>query len=184
MTALPSIHLLPLRFDVAPLTHELDAHSDLWGQHKWRTEHPQSPHREARDIWLRYAPLRNLGPHFNDPHESEWYPAIAKLPAARVLAEDMFERVNGETLGGVLLTKVPAGSQVYPHADRGWHAEHYEKFAIQVAGNKEQFFCYGDGCLSPETGESFWFENQSPHWVVNESGEDRITLICCIRRVH
>lgn len=184
MNAPPSIRLLPLRFDVLPLREELRAHAALWGEHTWRTEHPKSPHREAQDIWLRYNSLKRLGPRFNEAHESEWYPSIAKLPAARALAEHMFDGVNGLTLGGVLLTKVPAGSQVYPHADRGWHAEHYEKFAIQVAGNDEQFFCYGDGCLSPQTGQSFWFENQSPHWVVNESDEDRITLICCIRRIH
>jgi hypothetical protein len=179
-----NIRLLPMRFDVAPLSAELTRHPELWNEHPFRTEHPRSPHREAADIWLRYNALEHLGPHFNDPHESVWYQSIAKLPAARVLAEDMFEAVDGFTLGGVLLTKIPAHAQVYPHADNGWHATWYSKYAIQIAGNDRQAFCFGDGCLSPLTGESFQFENQAPHWVRNDSDEDRITLICCIRRTH
>jgi hypothetical protein len=173
-----------MRFDVAPLAAELAMHPKLWDEHKFRTEHPASPHREASDIWLRYNDLKHFGSHFNDAHESVWYPAIAKVPAARVLAEAMFETVGGFTLGGVLVTKIPAGKQVYPHVDRGWHAEHYEKYAIQIAGNDGQRFCFAGETLSPLTGQAFWFENQSPHWVTNDSDEDRITMICCIRRSH
>lgn len=87
-------------------------------------------------------------------------------------------------MGGVLITRIPAGKQVYPHIDEGWHAGHYEKFAIQVKGNKEQAFCFNKESLSPETGDVFWFRNDVPHWVTNFSEEERITLICCIRRAH
>lgn len=92
--------------------------------------------------------------------------------------------VGGKELGGVLITKIPAGKQVYPHVDGGWHAEHYEKFAILVQGNPEQEFCFESSALRCREGDSFTFDNHFPHWVTNDSPEDRITLIICIRRAH
>lgn len=178
-----NINLLGKRFDVRAVQDEL-AEFPLWDQYRWRTEHPQSPHREVSDIWVRYNALENLGPHFNEIHESVWYPVAAELPNVVELVFDVMRQVEGEHLGGVLITKIPAGKQVYPHVDAGWHALHYEKFAVQIHGNAEQSFCFDDENLSALPGELYTFNNQARHWVVNPSGEDRITLIVCIRRSH
>jgi aspartyl/asparaginyl beta-hydroxylase (cupin superfamily) len=113
-----------------------------------------------------------------------WYPCAEHLPSIKHLVADVMEAVEGAQLGGVLITRIPAGKQVYPHVDQGWHATHYEKFAVQIKGNLGQMFCFKDSQLSPLEGELYWFNNQQPHWVVNNSCEDRITLICCIRRAH
>jgi len=179
-----NIGFLPTRFDVASLTAELAAHPEVWGQYPWRTEHPRSPHREASDVWVRYNALERLGPHFNDAHEAQWYPVCDLLPAAKRLASEVAQTMGATSLGGVLITKVPAGKQIYPHIDLGWHALHYEKIAVQIAGNDKQAFCFEDGHVSAQPGQSYWFNNQATHWVTNESDEDRITFICCIRRVH
>lgn len=179
-----NIQLLPHRFDVARLTAQLAASPEIWNQYRWRTEHPRSPHREVDDIWVRYNAIENIGPHFNDPHEAVWYPVVEKIPSVKELADEVMEKVNGKVLGGVLITRVPAGKQVYPHVDQGWHAVSHDKFAVQIAGNAEQSFCFDDASLVALPGEMYSFNNQAPHWVLNPSAEDRITLIVCARRKH
>lgn len=176
-----NIHLLPYKFEVAPLLRELDAHPALWDEYRWRTEHPRSPHRDCSDIWCRYNALENLGPRFNDEHESVWYPVVDSLPSVKTISEEIAE-YRQQPLAGVLITKVPSYGQVYPHIDRGWHAENTDKVGVLVWGNRRQHFCFDETHFVCEQGESFWFRNQSPHWVVNPTDEDRITLIVCLRK--
>lgn len=179
-----NIKLLPQQFDVTALLAQLKEHPEIWNEYRWRTEHPRSPHREVDDIWVRYNSIENIGPHFNDEHEAVWYPVVEKIPGVKDLVSQVMEAFGGEQLGGVLITRVPPGKQVYPHVDLGWHALHYEKFAVQLKGNSSQAFCFSGEKLSALPGEAYWFNNQSSHWVVNPSDEDRITLIVCMRRVH
>ena len=175
-----NISLLPHRFDVRAAGEELRA-CDAWNMHPFRTG-PTSPHREVEDIWVRYNAIENLGPHFNDPHEAVWYPVAKQLPAVRGLIDQVLEQIKSEELGGVLVTRIHPGKQVYPHIDRGWHAEHYEKFAVLVEGNEEQSFCYEDGEFHCQEGDAFTFNNQASHWVLNPTDQARMTLIICARR--
>lgn len=182
------MHLRMLKeraFDVSRLQDELVNQPDLWDGIRLRTSHPQSPHREVSDIWVRYNPIENFHGDmqaFNDAHTPQWYPVATQLPDAVRIAEELKQQVSGLDLGAVLITKIPAGKQVYPHIDQGWHARTFEKFAVQVKGNSEQAFHFQNESLVTHDGDLFWFENQYPHWVSNPSCEDRITLIVCIRR--
>lgn len=176
-----SIAALPYSFNVEPLRAELRAHPESWDQYRWRTEHPRSPHRECSDVWVRYNALENLGPRFNEAHEAVWYPIAEHLPTAREISEAV-AAIRGQSLAGVLLTKIPAGHQVYPHIDRGWHAENTDKVGVLVEGNSLQHFCFGDVSHGCNEGDCFWFSNQSAHWVLNDTSEDRVTLIVCLRK--
>lgn len=177
-----NIAALPFSLNVEPLRRELAEHPEAWNEHRFRTEHPRSPHRECADVWCRYNALENYGPRFNDEHEAVWYPVTEKLPAVRDLTDAVLACVGGEHLAGVLITKVPAGKQVYPHSDRGWHAESFEKFAVLIDGNRQQSFCFEDMEHRCAAGDCFTFNNQAVHWVLNPSAEDRVTLIICARR--
>lgn len=180
-----SIEALPLRFDVASLVQQLARSPDVWDRYTTRTRRYNTPHGGVSDVWVRYNPWRNFtgdAEAFNGPHESEWYPCVAQIPAAWSIARRLFHAVGGKQLGGVLITRIPAGGEVKPHCDQGWHAEHYEKFAVQLAGNREQAFCFEDGSLSALPGETYTFQNDRLHWVTNPSAEDRMTMIVCIRR--
>lgn len=173
----------PGLFDVSKLHEQLQSVS--WDTIRLRTEPPQSPHREVSDIWVRYNPIENYAGDmqtFNAEHEPAWYPVAEQLPAAVGIADALMGMLRGITLGAVLITKIPAGKQVYPHIDGGWHARHFEKFAVQVKGNDRQAFHFKDEDLITHDGDLFWFDNAYPHWVTNDSDEDRITLIVCIRR--
>ena len=172
--------------DVMPLAKQLAACPEEWNRHTMRTiAYEESPHKQVSDIWVRYNAWENFkgDPQaFNGPHDAVWYPVVSKLPAAWKLARYVVMHVGGNRLGGVLITRIPPGGEVKPHSDHGWHAEFYEKFAVQVAGNEKQAFCFDDCELRPVTGDLYTFNNQFTHWVKNESDVDRITMIVCVKR--
>lgn len=179
-----SIGMIGLRFDTAALQEQLAKHFELWNSITHRTSHPASPHREVDDIWLRYNSLENFHGDmstFNGPHTSVWYDEAKVFSSAQTYSEVLANHLKAK-LGGVLITRIPSGKQVYPHVDSGWHAGYYEKFIIQIAANHEQSFCYDDGEFKSRTGDCYWFKNNVSHWVKNPSAEDRISLIVCLRR--
>jgi quercetin dioxygenase-like cupin family protein len=98
------------------------------------------------------------------------------------LARKVFRRVHGKRLGGVLITRIPPGGEVKPHKDTGWHAGFYEKFAVQVASNEGQAFCFESDELRPMPGDLYTFQNHVLHWVTNPTPEERITMIVCVKR--
>lgn len=174
------IRSLGVRLEVGPLLQEISENPDVWNRHTARLH---GVHREVSDIWVRYNAWENCTkPGFNEPHESVWYPVVSQIPSVKGIAFDVMRLVEGERLGGILITKVPAGGEVKPHKDGGWHAQYYEKFAVQLASTPDQAFCFEDARLSAEVGELYTFDNSQVHWVENPSTQDRMTLIICIRR--
>jgi len=162
--------------NVMGLQLQLKRQPQLWGQRTDRTAHDNSPHREASDIWARYT--RTLD---DSDREIVWLPPSDLLPDVKNHARSILNLVHGDALGGVLLTRIPPGCRVHPHSDRGWHAEGYEKFALQVASHQQQSFCYADGEHITAPGDLFWFHNQAEHWVINDSPVERITMIVCVK---
>jgi len=143
-----SIRLMASGFDVSSLVQQLAGHPEAWNAHTQRTEAYETPHKAVDDIWVRYNAWSNFKGDrvaFNSVHTSVWYPVISKIPAAWSLARRVMRKVDGSRLGGVLITRIPPGGEVKPHIDTGWHAGYYEKFAIQIKGNKDQAFCFEDG---------------------------------------
>lgn len=176
--------LMPIRFDVAPLLAQLECAPELWNNFDLRTNHPRSPHRELDDIFVRYNARENFTgdrARFNEEHDAVWWPTAQMLPAARDLSFELMSKMQGERLGMVLITRIPAGAQCYPHTDTGWHARHYDKFAIQLASEPAQSFHVEDEVLRPAPGECYWFDNSRPHHVLNPTDHARMTMIICIR---
>lgn len=176
------IELLPYRFDVEPLKMELDAHPELWDDFDLRTNHPQSPHRELSDIFVRYNARENYAGDrhaFNDEHTPVWWTSAEVLPSAKRIALELQEKIGG-ALGMVLITKIPAHTKCYEHIDIGWHARTYQKYAVQITAAQKQAFHVEGIALSARPGSVYWFDNSRLHWVINDSDEDRMTLIICI----
>ncbi len=164
--------------NVRPLFEALQDHPELWDQTPHRTAPPHSPHHGLSDIYIRYS---QKDPLDADPHESVWYPAADVLPVKDLIFQLMHD-VRGERLGGVLITKIPAGKMCKPHRDGGWHAGYYEKFGIQVQSAPGQAFCFDGESLETKPGDVFWFDNAHTHWVTNPTPHDRITLIVTLKR--
>lgn len=178
------LRLIAKRFDVRPLVAQLAAAPALWDDFNLRTNHPQSPHRELSDIFVRYNARENYEGDrqaFNGPHDAVWWSAVDTLPSVMPIVFDLMRFVDGERLGMVLITKIPAHTKCYPHTDNGWHAGHYEKYAVQIASAEQQSFHVEHESLSALPGECYWFDNSKTHHVLNDSDEDRITMIVCIR---
>jgi hypothetical protein len=172
------IKLLGSGANVGPMQWALHQHPELWGEHSSRTKTAESPHRELTDIWTRYAKDPAQSPH--EPHDAVWYPCADVLPV-RDLVYPLMAASRGTKLGGVLITKIPAGATCHPHNDRGWHAQHYTKIAIQIQSAPGQRFCFEGESLETKPGDIFEFDNYFTHWVENPTPYDRITLIACIR---
>jgi hypothetical protein len=171
------IALLQSGIDIAPMHKAIDAHPELWNQNPQRTANENSPHYGLSDIWARFcAP----GVDGSMPHESMWYPCAEVLPI-RELVYPLMAAYQGDQLGGVLITKIPAGKECKPHIDPGWHARHYKKFAIQIAASEGQQFCFESESLASKPGDLFYFDNSFNHWVTNPTVYDRITAIICIK---
>lgn len=179
-----ALEKIDIKFDVDWLRDSILMHEERWDTFNLRTNHPQSPHREMSDMFLRYNARENFTGDraaFNERHDSVWWPDASLFPEAKEMTFDLMRHVEGEQLGMVLLTRLPAGKECYTHTDQGWHARHYDKYAIQIASNEDQYFYVGDDRLVAMPGECYRFDNSKPHGVVNNSDEDRITMIVCIR---
>jgi len=175
-----SFEKIPLVVNVEDLKTYLESHPESFDDYPDRLS---GPHAEVSDIWVRYNNAKNRGPGFNDPHFPVWYPISAKLPDVFKIAFELMGFVNGEHLGGILITKLPPGGRVGVHTDSGWHAEFYDKFYIPVKNKPGSKFCFPDGDIDPQEGEVYQFDNSIPHSVENNTDEDRIAMIICIRTV-
>lgn len=184
--------------DPWPLLHSLQTQPELWNQYKVRAAHKQSVHKDIDDIILRYNRFEP-GDDFVDQVcasvEVADYPAWGKLPPAQVFVYGMLQKVMGLHLGRVMITRLRPGEEIPVHSDRIAPAEasfpdrvppalYYERYHIVLqSGPGCQFVC-GDESVYMAPGEAWWFNNQQPHAVTNNSAEDRIHLICDIRTRH
>lgn len=178
-------HLLPLgQVDTTQALLQIKQNPQLWDQHRERTWFPESPHYGVNDIWVRGRDRRDLGANWQEfmtpPYDSVWYPAASVLPAVKDICFQLMALARGEKLGTVLITRVPPMGEVKPHTDSGYNALNFEKYCVQLAAHPDQAFCYEDGSYSAMPGEVYWFRNTVPHWVVNPTPVERISLIVSI----
>ena len=171
-------------FDVASLQVALKRQPWLFGQQNFRKAAYE--HTDMTDIWVRYNDISAYTAQddfefINAEHDSVWYPAYYMLPQLRPIISKLMTLVDGERLGGVLITKLPPGGSIKAHVDTGWHASYYDKYYIPIQNEDGAVFSFPDGDIKPKLGEGYWFENSIPHSVVNNSDSDRIALIVCIR---
>jgi quercetin dioxygenase-like cupin family protein len=173
--------------NVRPLLLALQRHPEIFGLHSQRRYAPGSPHPEMTDVWVRYNDCRPFEAgqrpwsEFNDEHESVWYPEADLIPEVRPVVFDLMAAVQGERLGGVLITKLAPGGKIAPHVDKGWHAEYYDKYYVALKSDPGAAFGFPDGVIEAVAGEVYWFRNDVPHWVINGSKDDRFAMIVCIR---
>lgn len=167
--------------DVGPLRAALDAHPELFGLLTHRAE-GDSPHREMTDIWVRFNAYKNFGPDFGAEHDSVWYPSsLHIIDELKPIVFDLMRQVEGERLGGILITKLPPGGRIAPHVDGGWHAGYYQKFTIAIKSAPGALFRFPDGDIAASPGDCHWFDNSVLHSVENDTEEERIALIVCIK---
>ena len=103
------IKLLAQGVHVAPFLWALQSQPELWNQHTTRTEDPASPHHGLDDIWVRYGDAERAKD--GAAHESHWYPCADAL-GIKPLVYDLMRQVEGDQLGGVLITRIAHGPRL------------------------------------------------------------------------
>lgn len=166
--------------NVQPLMAALARQPELWNQNDLRTTHEGTVHADASDIWLRYNDLESKTPTIDDIDNIN-YSAFALLPQARDLIFDLMRLVEGNKLGRVFITKLPSGGRITPHKDEGKSPEHYDRYHIILKNYLDSEFRAEDEVVCMSAGDVYWFNNKVEHEVVNDSVDDRISLIVDIR---
>lgn len=131
-----------------------------------------------------YAKVKAEGKSILDEHESVNYPAFGLLPQARSIVFDLMRLVEGERLGRVIITRMRPGARITPHVDGGSHAAYYDRYHVALQVRPGVQFRAGDEFAPMVTGDVWWFDNTVEHEIVNNSDDDRITLIVDIRTMH
>ena len=170
--------------DVLPLALELYRQPELWNAHTARTA-GAGPHSAVDDIWVRFRAAEELtaAACYAEPFTPVMYPAWHALPHLRPIVFGLMARLEAVQLGGILITRVPAGQQVAPHDDRGrWHPEFFTtKVYLPLASNDHCLNTCADETVCMRVGEAWLFDNLKVHSTVNGGDSDRITLIISLR---
>lgn len=169
--------------NVEPLNFLLKKKPELWNQRTLRKDMPNSPHLAMSDIWVRYNDEAKMhAPDFHDLHYPVWYPVINELPMIKGISLALMSKMGATHLGGVLITKIPAGGRIEPHIDTNWHANFYNcKLYVPLQSNPQCFNRCEEEFAVMNTGECWYFNNHVEHEVQNNGFDDRITLIICMR---
>jgi hypothetical protein len=171
--------------DIIPLLHAVQRQPNLWNVNTLRTAHPGSPHSEIDDIWLCFNDLDTYLESGDtatiDEYDSIFYPAWNDLPQVRSIVFDLMRRVEGIRLGRVLITRLPAGKKIGTHTDSGPCATYYQRYHIILQNHPGSIFRGGDETICMNAGECWWFNNAAEHEVINNSVDDRLTLIVDIK---
>lgn len=190
-------HFLAHGIDVNPLMLAIRRQPDLWQEDTFLRHYPQGPFGQTETIMIRFPEkveglteeqieaykANQLAGH--DQYEAVNYPALAALPEARKLVFDLMARVNGERLGRVMINKVSPGGRIFPHADTPEQTKYYTRMHIVLHGLPGAILRCGDGDdaeqINMNTGDCFWFNNALTHEVVNNSADDRVSMVVDIR---
>ena len=171
------------RLDISRARAELADNLHLFGEFNARAE--AGPiHAQMSDIWLRYGDVSQMtltGDYskISNEHDSVW---LKDLPELKRVCFDVMALVDGERLGGVLITKLPPGGEILPHSDQGWHADYYDKYFVPLENENGAVLGFDEGVIMPLIGDVWAFDNSYTHWVKNNSKSDRIAMVVCIKQ--
>lgn len=169
--------------DVSLARKEIESNADLFGEFNARKD--ASPvMAQMDDIWLRYGDIVEVtktGDYSKiaNEHDSIW---LKDLPECKKICFEVMKLVNGERLGGVLITRLPVGGEILTHTDAGWHADYYDKYYVPLENEKGSVFGFDEGDIEPDLGDVWAFDNSYNHWVKNNSNKERIAMIVCIKQ--
>jgi len=162
---------------------ELYENSHLFGEFNAR-KLSGPVHAQMDDIWLRYGDIKTMAQtgdysKIAEEHDAIW---LKDLPECKKICFEVMKLVDGERLGGVLITRLPPGGKILPHSDSGWHAEYYSKVYVPIENEEGAVFGFEHGYIKPNVGDAWMFDNSFSHWVMNFSKKDRIAMIICIKQ--
>jgi quercetin dioxygenase-like cupin family protein len=171
------IHFRPTGF--VPIAHVLPAlceHQALFDELTMRQDHPQSPHRATRSIYLRMPAEITVDTIFWGQDVVD-YPA-ASIPAFyKLMADVAFATRQDNRVARVMLVELAAGAEIAPHIDQGAYAELTERWHCALRTNRLCTMHSGGEVVHMRPGEVWWFDKHVVHHVENLGAEPRVHLI-------
>lgn len=170
-------------WDATPLALAIRRKPDLWNRHVFRTTYENTPHAGVSDILLRYSK-----PEIVDPKKVQYdldpicYPAWHELPEAHAVIFNLMRRFSGVLLGRVVISRIPPGGVILPHADKlGDYVKDGMRLHAVVQGLPGSKFHCGGESVQMLTNSVWWFDHMETHCVENHSADDRIHLFVDIK---
>jgi len=176
--------------DMMPLHHALIRQPELWNTETFRTTYKDTPHGAVDDIWLRYSDQeRTANPEdtseVQNDHGAVWYPGAQALPEAKPLILDLMRYTGAYELVRSVISRIPPGGRILRHADAVGdyvHLGDIARYHFVVQGLPGSQFVCGNEAIDMLTGEVWWFSAHDEHEVKNNSSDDRISLMCDLRK--
>jgi GNAT superfamily N-acetyltransferase len=176
---LKNFQLLARGLHVYEFLHQLEANPQLWDINRLRTTHEKTAHSQVNDIWIRFNALDENASV--DDMGAIWYDAAKILTEAPRHLYGLMSACWGDRMGRAIITKLAPGKQITRHIDYGSPVSHYQRFHLCLKNRPGAVFYCGDESFEPLPGDLFIFDNSKPHWVENNSDDDRITFIMDVR---
>ena len=170
-----NFHKIASEQNIKPLLAAIMRQPELWNKLDIRTL-GDSYHREADDIILRFNDVFSSEDLVNS-HESIDYRSFFNLAQARPIIFDLMRFVEGKRLGRVVITRLSPGQRIYAHTDSVSQTDYYDRYHVTLQNAEGPIFRAGDETICMQPGDIYWFNNAVEHEVINNSYEDRITMI-------
>ena len=145
----------------------------------WDAENAAKPNRfdvlgQTRHIVFRFVDdVRDWRGAHDRPAWAAWQalvaPVLARAVAPYGYARGAFPRV--------MLARLPAGGVIHPHVDANPAARWPHKIHVPLLTDPRVICCFGGAQHHVPAGHAVEVDNLGPHWVRNESVQDRIHLI-------
>jgi aspartyl/asparaginyl beta-hydroxylase (cupin superfamily) len=81
----------------------------------------------------------------------------------------------------VLISRLPPGASIPEHIDQGAPATYYKRYHLALKAEPGALNISGGETVAYKMGEFYWFDNSVLHAVINNSADDRITLVMDVK---
>lgn len=168
----------------------------MWHSDTYLRDYPQGPFGETDSIIVRFPPRSVHETEQElakaqvtiDQHENVWLPVAQDLPLIKNIAFDLARLVEATRIGRVIINRILPGGHIFRHADTPVHANYWSRYHVVLhALPGVQFFCGADGeeeLVNMVTNEVWFFRNELPHEVINETADPRIHLVIDLKCSH
>ena len=173
----PKFQKLDFTFDPGPILAEVEAKPQLWDQNWHRTKSPNSPHKEASDIWLLFNALARPEV-MRDSLEAVPYPAWLALAEAQKTVLRLLHFAKGLRLGRTVISRLPPGGKIALHRDEDANVAYYTRYQLALAGTANFIIDGKAQVFLP--GEVWIVDVARPHCVLNGADGPRLALVCDI----
>lgn len=162
--------------DTAPFLREIGTIDNVWDLQTGRQD-KIAVQREAQSIPLRGLVKSKInGRKRRDVHESRFTTTSKRMPVACGFLFQIAEELNG-CLSRGKIARLKAGSQVYPHIDRGDYYRLRDRYHLVLKSPAGSVMQTEDETVAMAEGELWWFDNNKMHESQNNGAFDRIHMI-------